>query len=512
MKQSKNALCAGALSVSLAGLDAHLVRINATISRAPTAFEIIGLSEARQRETRIRVLAALQQLNVDLHQRGVSVRVGPEEVASSGTFDVPMALTILAALGQITTALLEDTVILGELSLGGAIRPVRGVLPSLRGAIVHGITRAIVPRANAREAASVPGIHVLVANNLDELARYIREGAPLESAGEPPLFPIVPPAAVPDLGDLRGMHAARRALEIAAAGGHHLLLMGSPGAGKTTLARRMSGILLPLSLQEAIEVTSVYSVAGLLMPEVDLIGARPFRAPHHTVSGAGLVGGGEPVRPGEVALAHHGVLFLDELLEFRSSVLETLRQPLAEGRVTLARGRTRATFPAQALIVAAINPCPCGFAGDYARRCVCSPERLRAYRARLSDPLFDHFDVQVALPPVDVAALQSSSTGEPSRVVQKRVIAACAAQEERARRGATSRANAQLSPQELEQVATPDAAGARLLAEATERLGFSAAAYSRVLRVARTIADLDGSDGVHARHVAEAVHAVLLPP
>ncbi|WP_437899224.1 YifB family Mg chelatase-like AAA ATPase [Sorangium sp. So ce124] len=512
MKHSKNAPRADALSVSLSGLDAHIVHIRTTITETPGSFEIIGLSEARQRETRIRVRAALQQLNVELHQHEVSVRVVPEEVARCGMFDVPMALTILAALGQISAAPLKDTVILGELSFGGAIRSVRGVLPSLRGAITHGITRAIVPRANAREAASVPGIQLLVANNLDELARYIREGAPLESAGEPPPFPIVPPAAAPDLGDLRGMHAARRAVEIAAAGGHHLLLMGSPGAGKTTLARRMSGILPPLSLGEAIEVTSVYSVAGLLMPEVGLIGARPFRAPHHTVSGAGLVGGGEPVRPGEVSLAHHGVLFLDELLEFRSSVLETLRQPLAEGRVILARGRTRATFPAQALIVAAINPCPCGFGGDYARRCVCSPERLRAYRARLSDPLFDHFDVQVALPPVDVAALQSRSRNEPSCEVQKRVLVARSAQEERARTGATGRSNAQLSPRELEQVAMPDAAGARLLAEAAERLGLSAAGYSRVLRVARTIADLDGSDGVHARHVAEAVHAVLLPP
>ncbi|WP_437972233.1 ATP-binding protein [Sorangium sp. So ce260] len=282
--------------------------------------------------------------------------------------------------------------------------------------------------------------------------------------------------------------------------------------GKTTLARRMPGILPPLSLEEAAEVTSVYSVAGLLMPDVGFVGTRPFRAPHHTVSGAGLVGDGEPVRPGEVSLAHHGVLFLDELLEFRSSVLEPLRQPLDEGRVTLVRGRTYTTFPAQTLVVAAINPCLCGFAGDRVRRCVCSPERLRVYRARLSDPLFDRFDVQVALPPVDIASLQSGSKNEPSCQVQKRVIAARAAQEKRARAGATGRSNAQLSPREFEQIATPDAAGARVLAEATERLSFSAAAYRRVLRVARTIADLDGSDGVRAPHIAEAVHAVLLPP
>jgi magnesium chelatase family protein len=259
-------------------------------------------------------------------------------------------------------------------------------------------------------------------------------------------------------------------------------------------------------------VTSVHSIAGLLMPEVGLVGTRPFRAPHHTVSGAGLVGGGEPVRPGEISLAHHGVLFLDELIEFRTSVLETLRQPLDEGCITIVRARMRTTFPARPLVVAAINPCPCGFAGDRSRHCVCSPERLRVYREKLSSPLFDRFDVQVALPPVDVAELQSSPKCESSREVQKRVIAARVAQEERAQTGATARTNAQMSPRDLEQVATPDAAGARVLAQAVERLGLSATAYGRVLRVARTIADLDGSEDVRAPHIAEAVHAVLLPP
>jgi magnesium chelatase family protein len=511
MKQSKNASLAGALSVSMIGIEAHLVRVEAAITKTPGSFEISGLREARQRETRIRVRAALQQLNVDLHQHEVSVCIGPEDAASGGIFDVPMALSILAALGQLSIASLKDTVVLGELSLTGAIRPVRGVLPSLRGAVAHGITRAIVPRANAREAASVPGIHVLAAESLDALVRYLRGDVPLEDPGESPPSPAVLSVPVPDLADVRGMHAARRALEIAAAGGHHLLLIGAPGAGKTTLARRMPGILPPLSHEEALDVTGIHSIAGLLTPEVGLMGTRPFRAPHHTVSGAGLVGGGEPVRPGEVSLAHHGVLFLDELLEFRSNVLETLRQRLDDGRVTLLRGRTRAIFPARPLVVAAINPCPCGFAGDRARRCVCSPDRLRAYRAKLNHPIFDRFDVQVALPPVDIAKFQSRASGEPSREVQKRVIAARAAQEERARSGATGRTNAQLSPRDLEQVAAPDSAGARVLAQAVEQRSLSAAGYGRVLRGARTIADLDGSDGVRAPHIAEAVHAVLLP-
>jgi magnesium chelatase family protein len=502
---------AEALSIALLGLESHLIHIDVTADKGPPKFELVGFPEGPARGTRVRVRAALQQIGMDPQERSITVRLTPDNLPKSGASDMAIALAVLSAVGQIPAEALKNIVLLGELSLTGSVRPVRGVLPSLRAAVKEGITKAIVPRDNAREAANMPGIRVLIAGHMSEIVRFLREGTPLESAGEPPPFPPEIAPEVPDMADIRGLHSARRALEVAAAGGHNILFIGQPGAGKTMLARRLGGILPPLSLAEALEVTAIHSVAGLLSVERGFIHARPFRAPHHTVSAAGLVGGGDPVRPGEVTLAHHGVLFLDELPEFEAAVLGGLHQPLEEGSITICRARTRTTFPAKPLFIAAMNPCPCGYAGERTGRCTCSPDRVKSYRARLRGPFFDHFDLHIALPPLDVVELQRTKRGESSAVVQKRVIAARVLQTARAELRGAARTNADLSPRDLERFAMLDAAGSKVLAQAVERLSLSAGHYGRVLRVGRTIADLDGSDSVCAPHVAEAIHALPSP-
>ena len=415
-------------------------------------------------------------------------------------------MATLAAIGQIPDGALDGVVFLGELSLAGALRPIRGLLAHLMGAKALGFRRAIVPSDNGHEASVARGIAVSLAENLEHLRQHLSGGRALAPTRA---FAV---SSCCFAGDRFGRcaRAVRRAAGArdCGRGGPQHALRGAARGGKTMLARRLPTILPPLRFDEALAVTTIHSVAGLLAHGRGLVASRPFRSPHHTVSDAGLVGGGEPPRPGEISLAHHGVLFLDEVLEFRRSALEALRQPLEDGDVTIARARSRATFPARPLIVAAANPCPCGYAGDPSGRCSCSDERVRAYRRRLSGPLLDRIDLHVSLPPVDVARCRRAAPSESSESVRAagRSRAPSYSWASSARRDLRAAINAQLSAQDVERRrARPTTPGCASLARAVERLGLSARAYGKVLRVARTIADLEGTTAVRAPHVAEAV-------
>lgn len=498
-------MLATALGATLIGLHAHLVRVEVQATRGPPFFELVGLAEAAVRESRVRVKSALALVGVDINQCRIVVNLAPGDVKKTGSgFDLAIAIAAMGALGAAPREAIMGVLYIGELSLEGTVQPLRGVLPQLLGARARGVRRAVVSRANAAEAALVDGVEVRTAATLTELVEWVRGGQELPLA-EKSADPRVE-APLDDLVDVRGQTGARRALEIAAAGGHNLAMIGPPGAGKSMLARRLPALLPPLSTEEALEVTAIHSVAGLLSATRGLSRSRPFRAPHHTVSEIGLVGGGDGPRPGEVSLAHHGVLFLDELAEFRRSALEALRQPLEDGVVSISRAHAKVLFPARLLLVCALNPCACGWLGDGSGRCACSAERVRAYRAKMSGPLLDRIDVHVVLPPVEVSALQGPANGERTAVVRERVAGARAVQRDRLTRGEVGVAtNAALAPRDLERIAVLCTAGGRMLSAAVDRLALSARAYGKVLRVARTIADLEGTKAIAPPHVAEAI-------
>ncbi|MCC6869009.1 MAG: YifB family Mg chelatase-like AAA ATPase [Burkholderiales bacterium] len=483
---------------ALAGVHAPGVTVEVHVAGGLPGIHVVGLPDTEVRESRDRVRAALQNAKFDVPPRKVTVNLAPADLPKeSGRYDLPIALGILAATGQIPAHEFERYEFAGELALTGELRPVRGALAMALS--VHREGRAFVlPEHSAREAALVDEATVYGARHLIDVCEHLAARDALPVACAPP--PTIGVATL-DLVDVRGQAQAKRALEVAAAGGHSLLLAGPPGSGKSMLAQRLPGLLPPLAAAESLEVASIASVAGRFLPET--WGQRPFRSPHHTASAAALVGGGGDPRPGEVSLAHHGVLFLDELPEWDRRVLEGLREPLESGVIHISRAARHATFPAQFQLVAAMNPCPCGWQGDASARCLCTGEQVRRYRSRVSGPLLDRIDLRLdvrAVSMADLAAPSNADRAESSAAVRERVAAARARQHARQRK-----ANARLGPAEIALHCAVDAPTQALLGKAMERLAFTARGYHRVLKVARTIADLDGAVTIAPLHVAEAL-------
>ena len=499
-------------SAAVLGVDAYPVHVEVDVGLGLPFFRMVGLPDASVRESRDRVRAAIRNSGFEFPSHRITINLAPADVRKAGSsFDLPIALGILAAEGVLRASDLARVVLVGELSLDGTIHAARGMLPVAAASRRRGADALLLPAVNAAEAAVVDGLRLLPVSSLRQAVDVLNQPADAwPPAVTPPAFATGPEShdSTLDLRDLRGQPFARRALEVAAAGGHNLLMIGPPGAGKTMLARRMPGILPPLAFEDSLECTAIHSVAGTLPAGVALLTERPFRAPHHTISDVALVGGGSSPRPGEISLAHHGVLFLDEMPEFSRHVLDVLRQPLEEGRIVVARAARSVTFPARFVLVAAMNPCPCGYRTDPVRACRCTPQQVAKYRGRLSGPLLDRIDLIVDVQPVAVADLTSDANGEPSSAVRARVLAARARQ--LVRPGSSVRLNAVLHGRAFDRACALDADGRRLLERSAVRLHLTARGFHRVLKVARTIADLAGAAAIACDHIAEALQYRLV--